>query len=79
MVQIEEHKEPPDCQCGHSWESHHHSIIMNPAYPTEDHTQGICNGVGAEECEETQSNGEWLVEKEEDLCRCGNYEVVGKS
>lgn len=70
---MDEHKPPPDCKCGHSWEDHHHGCIMNPNYPTEDHARGICRAVGAQECEATQINGEWIVDKEEDKCYCPQY------
>jgi hypothetical protein len=72
-----EHYPPNDCTCGHSWENHHHSCIMNPKCPIEDHSRGICRGVMAEECEETQMNGEWLV-PEKDMCFCGRYKMSEK-
>ena len=67
-----DHHPPQDCTCGHSWEDHHHSCIMYPNVPEEDHKRGICRGVFAEECEATQINGEWIV-PEKDRCYCRQY------
>jgi hypothetical protein len=69
-VILNNHKPPSDCQCGHSWEDHHHGRIMNPNCPIEAHERGICRGVKAQECEATQVNGEWIVDKENERCYC---------
>ena len=54
---------------------------MNPKVPSEAHDYGICRGCGGQECEETQVNGEPLVENEDEMCYCGGYvnSVTGKS
>lgn len=72
---MSKHKFPQDCKCGHSWEDHHHGCIMNPGYPMDDHTRGICGGLMAQECEATQCNGAWLVERKKDRCYCGRYTI----
>ena len=72
------HLPPIRCKCGHSWENHHHGIIMNPSYPPEDHKNGSCRGVKAQECEATQTNGEWHSDDESQHCYCQNYEPLRK-
>ena len=67
------HPMVPDCICGHAWEDHHHGCIMNPEYPSEDHENGACRAVAAEECEATQTNGEWHYEDEKKRCYCQIY------
>lgn len=68
------HLPPKDCICKHAWAEHHHGCIMNPLFPSENHARGACQGLMAEECEATQCNGDWLVDKEEDRCYCDLYE-----
>lgn len=68
------HEDPPNCQCGHSWDNHHHGCIVNPAYCeyTDSHMYGTCGGLAAQECEWTELNGERIRENEPE-CLCGSY------
>lgn len=68
------HWPPKDCVCKHAWEEHHHCCIMNPTVKTEQHKKGYCRGVDGEECEATQTNGDWHSENEDERCYCSRYE-----
>lgn len=64
-------KDPPPCICGHSWEAHHHGVIMNAAYPSENHKIGHHRGVTGDECEAEQHEGAPLNGPAS--CFCGHY------
>lgn len=62
----------PNCTCGHTWDDHHHGVVMNPKYQ---HHPLTYHGVMAQECEATQTNGQWHDDKIEGRCYCGHYEA----
>lgn len=61
----------PNCLCGHTWDDHHHGCVMNPDYYDSPMT---FQGLMAQECEATQTNGDWHSEDPADHCHCSNYE-----
>ena len=59
------------CTCGHKWDEHHHSAVMNPLYATYPLTIG---GMIAEECEHNQVNGSYFLNKnEKTYCECSIF------
>lgn len=59
------------CTCGHTFEEHHHGIVMNPDY----YSHPLCiNGVMGQECEHNQVNGEYFMNKgDKTYCMCPNF------
>src|SRR6266436_3305162 len=57
------------CKCNHIWDNHHQGVVMNPEYA--DYPLNI-HGCIAQECEETQVNGEYFG-KPEDYCDCNHF------
>ncbi len=76
MRRVQRHKLPLDCACGHPWDDHHHGCVLNPKSPIDDHAQGICQGLMAEECERFQVNG---VSTGDGFCDCRYYRPCQKS
>lgn len=63
------------CECGHSWERHHHGCVMNidyAEYPL------ALNGVIAQECEQHEVNGNPLLKDMRKACRCGRFKPIDK-
>lgn len=60
----------PNCLCKHTWEDHHHGCVMNPKY--FDHPLTF-TGMIAQECEATQTNGDWHSDDESERCYCSTY------
>jgi hypothetical protein len=59
------------CRCGHTWEEHHHGVVMNKEY--FDFPLTIM-GCIAQECEHNQTNGKWYLNKgEKKYCGCNNF------
>ena len=50
------------CRCGHIWDKHHHSMVMNSEYLTYPLVFG---GMIAGECEYTQVDGSYFLPKDE--------------
>lgn len=63
-------KQLPKCLCGHSWNDHHHGFVLNPAYADDPLTH---KGIRAQECEATQTNGEWHSDDPKKHCYCDSY------
>ena len=58
------------CRCGHTWEDHHHGVVMNPLY--FDYPLTI-RGCIAQECEYNQRYGVYSPKKGEKPCKCNNF------
>lgn len=59
------------CRCGHTWEQHHHGVVMNPLYA--DYPLTI-RGCIAEECEYNQVNGGYFSRNDEkEYCGCNLF------
>ena len=59
------------CRCKHTWDVHHHGVVLNPEY--NDYPLNI-NGCIAEECEYNQFEGYFVPkDKEKAMCRCNNF------
>lgn len=67
---------PPPCVCTHEWENHHHGVVLNDAYPQEEHAVGYHGGVCAQECENDQHEGRPLVDVDV-ACSCASYKAAG--
>jgi hypothetical protein len=66
-----------ECKCGHKWGEHHHGCIMNIEY--SDYPLNI-NGLIAQECEHSQTNGEYFYKKgEKEYCMCQNFKPRSKN
>lgn len=65
------------CICGHSWDDHHHGVILNPQ-PLVDREEEYRNvdGILGEECEATQFEG-MRISLSEPECYCMNYHDKG--
>lgn len=68
IYKLDEHLK---CRCGHRWEEHHHSCVLNPEY--FDYPLNI-QGCIAQECEHSQTNGVYFkVKGDKEYCMCNNF------
>ena len=59
------------CVCGHSWDDHHHGMVLNPKF-IDDYR--VVDGCLGEECEATQLHGVVIKTPE---CHCPTYWDIG--
>jgi hypothetical protein len=59
------------CTCRHTWDEHHHGVVMNMQY--NDYPLNI-QGLIAQECEHNQVNGEYFYNRgEKKYCMCNGF------
>lgn len=69
-MRVRELNDQIKCFCKHTFEEHHHGVVMNPEYA--DYPLNI-NGVIGQECEHSQVNGQYFKSKKEKPCMCSNF------